>query len=52
MLVYAMEPPAGQQVDLDRMRQRAFLYDVASGTLAPYTALDSAVARAARTVGR
>lgn len=52
MLVYALEPPAGQAVDEKRMRQRAFIYDVASGTLAPYTALDSAVARAAQVVGR
>ncbi|HLM69519.1 MAG TPA: hypothetical protein VK358_18400 [Longimicrobium sp.] len=52
MLVYAFEPPSGQQVDEKRMLQRAFIYDVASGTLAPYTALDSAVARAARIVAR
>ncbi|HST59322.1 MAG TPA: hypothetical protein VLK84_11545, partial [Longimicrobium sp.] len=42
ILVYALEPPAGQQVDEKRMRQRAFVYDVASGRLSPYAALDSA----------
>lgn len=52
MLVYALEPPAGEAVDEGRMRQRAFIYDVAAGTLAPYAALDSAVARAAAAVGR
>ena len=52
MLVYALEPPAGQQVDEKRMPQRAFIYDVASGRLSPYTALDSAVARAVQVVGR
>lgn len=52
MLVYALEPPAGARVDVDRMRQRAFIYDVASGTLAPYAALDSAAARAGRLLGR
>lgn len=52
MLIYALEPPAGQPVDLERMRQRAFLYDVASGRLSPYTALDSAAARAGQILGR
>jgi hypothetical protein len=52
MLVYALEPPAGQRVDADRMRQRAFIYDVASGQLSPYAALDSAAARAAQVLGR
>ncbi|HEX6041686.1 hypothetical protein [Longimicrobium sp.] len=52
MLVYALEPPAGQRVERDRMRQRAFLYDVATGTLTPYAALDSAAARAGRLLGR
>jgi hypothetical protein len=52
MLVYALEPPAGQQVDEKRMRQRAFVYDVASGRLAPYAALDSAAARAGQLLGR
>lgn len=52
MLVYALEPPAGARVERDRMRQRAFIYDVAAGTLAPYAALDSAAARAGRLLGR
>ncbi len=52
ILVYALEPPAGQQVDEKRMRQRAFVYDVASGRLSPYAALDSATARAGQILGR
>lgn len=52
MLVYALEPPAGQAVDEDRMRQRAFIYDVAAGQLSPYTALDSAAARAGQILAR
>lgn len=52
MLVYALEPPAGARVDETRMRQRAFVYDVASGQLSPYAALDSAAAQAARILGR
>lgn len=52
ILVYALEPPAGEPVDEKRMRQRAFVYDVASGGLLPYAALDSAAARAGRILGR
>lgn len=52
MLVYALEPPAGQTVAEDRMRQRAFIYDVAAGQLSPYAALDSAAARAGQILGR
>lgn len=52
MLVYALEPPPGAAVDEDRMRQRAFVYDVASGQLSPYAALDSAGARAGQILGR
>ncbi len=52
MLVYALEPAAGQAVEEGRMRQRAFVYEVASGRLSPYAALDSAAARAARILGR
>jgi hypothetical protein len=52
MLVYALEPPAGAAVEEDRMRQRAFIYDVASGQLSPYTALDSAAARAGQILRR
>ena len=51
MLVYALDP-AGRETDERRMRQRAFVYDVASGRLAPHAALDSAAARAAQVVGR
>ena len=52
MLVYALEPPSGRTVDEKQMRQRAFTYDIASGALSPYVALDSAVARAAQVVAR
>ncbi|HEY0018939.1 MAG TPA: hypothetical protein VGC13_21745 [Longimicrobium sp.] len=52
MLVYALEPPAGAEVEEDRMRQRAFIYDVASGRLSPYAALDSAAARAGQILRR
>jgi hypothetical protein len=53
MLVLALEPPPGQQaVDEKRMRQRTFIYDVASGRLTPYAALESAAARAAQILGR
>jgi hypothetical protein len=52
MLVYALEPPAGKPVDEERMRQRAFIYDVATGQLSPYAALDSAAARAAQILAR
>ena len=53
MLVYALEPPpGGEKVDEDRMRQRAFLFDLASGRLSPHAALDSAAASAARILAR
>jgi hypothetical protein len=52
ILVYALQPPAGAEVDDDRMRQRAFIYDVASGQLAPYAAMDSAAERAGRILQR
>lgn len=52
MLVYALEPPPGRPVDERRMPQRAFVYDVASGRLSPYAALDSAAARAGQILVR
>lgn len=52
MLVYALEPPAGQEVSEDRMRQRAFIYDVASGRLSPHAGLDSVAERAGRILQR
>lgn len=53
MLVYALEPPAGQpNVAEERWRQRAFIYDVTSGTLSPHAALDSAAARARQILAR
>ncbi|HYR07073.1 MAG TPA: hypothetical protein VEQ60_04880 [Longimicrobium sp.] len=52
ILVYALQPPAGAEVDADRMRQRAFIYDVRSGQLAPYAAMDSAAERAGRILQR
>lgn len=52
MLVMALEPPRGRDVPREEMRQRAFLYDVATGALTPFAALDGAADRAARIVGR
>ena len=52
ILVYALEPPEGARVDVDRMRQRAFIYDLASGQLAPYAALESAAEQAGRILQR
>ena len=52
ILILALEPPRGRSVPMEQMRQRAFLFDVASGRLTPYTALDDAADRAARRVGR
>lgn len=52
ILVYALQPHAGAEVDQDRMRQRAFIYDLGSGRLAPYAALDSAAERAGRIMQR
>lgn len=52
MLVYALEAPAGERVQEKQMRQRAFVYDVASGRLSPYAALDSATMRAGQILAR
>jgi hypothetical protein len=52
ILVYALQGPRGAGVDEDRMRQRAFIYDVAAGQLAPYAALDSAAEQAGRILQR
>jgi hypothetical protein len=52
LLVMALEPPRGKEVKQEEMRQRSFIFDVASGRLVPYSALDSAADRAARIVGR
>jgi hypothetical protein len=52
ILVYALEPPQGQQVAEDRMRQRAFVYETATGKLLPFTALDAATERAASILAR
>jgi hypothetical protein len=52
ILVYALEAPQGQQVAEDRMRQRAFVYETATGKLLPFTALDAATERAAGILAR
>ena len=53
IVVLALEPPRGvKDPDVEQMRQRSFLYDLASGRLLPYTALEAAADRAARIVGR
>ena len=41
-------PKAGEKFDERRALERAFLYDVQSGKLEPFAALDSLVARAGR----
>jgi hypothetical protein len=52
MLVYAMEPVAGTAGNQARTRQRAFIYDVASGRLMPFQALDAAGEQAAAILAR
>lgn len=52
LLIMALDPPRGKEVEQEEMRQRSFIFDVASGRLVPYAALDSAADRAARIVGR
>ncbi|HEU0298852.1 MAG TPA: hypothetical protein VFR37_05340, partial [Longimicrobium sp.] len=52
ILVYALEPPRGERVPEERMRQRAFLYDVRSSQLTAYAAMDSAADRAGRILAR
>ncbi|HEX6369315.1 MAG TPA: hypothetical protein VF006_10310 [Longimicrobium sp.] len=52
ILVYALQGAPGAAADDERMRQRAFIYDVRSGQLAPYAALDSAAERAGRILQR
>ncbi|HEY0150836.1 MAG TPA: hypothetical protein VGB92_02495 [Longimicrobium sp.] len=52
LLVMALEPPRGKEVKQEEMRQRSFIFDLASGRLVPYAILDSATDRAARIVGR
>lgn len=52
ILVYALEPPPGEPVAEERMRQRAFIYDLRAGRLSPYAAMDSAAERAGRILRR
>jgi hypothetical protein len=52
ILVYALEPPRGQQVAEERMRQKAFVYETATGKLLPFAALDAAADRAADILAR
>jgi hypothetical protein len=52
ILVHALEPPRGEAVPEERMRQRAFVYDVRTGQLAAYAAMDSAADRAASILAR
>ena len=44
--------PFRQELEADGGRQRAFIYDVASGRLSPFTALDAAGDRAAAILPR
>lgn len=50
LLIYALEPidPSIRHPKDEQLRQRAFLYDRATGTLQPYTVLEEAVLTAAR----
>jgi hypothetical protein len=52
ILVYALEAPRGPTVPEERMRQRAFIYDVGAGQLTPYAAMDSAADQAGRILAR
>ena len=53
IVILALEPPKGiKNPEAEQMRQRAFVYDLASGRLLPYPALEGAADRAARIVGR
>lgn len=52
ILVYALEPPGGGAVPEERMRQRAFLYDVRTSQLTAWAAMDSAADRAGRILAR
>ena len=49
ILVHALE---GAGKDEERMRQRAFIYDVRDARLSPYTAMDSAAEQAGRLLRR
>jgi Na+-transporting methylmalonyl-CoA/oxaloacetate decarboxylase gamma subunit len=49
ILVHALD---GAGKDEERMRQRAFIYDVRAGQLSPYAAMDSAAERAGRILRR
>lgn len=52
LLVTALEVPEDWRGSDDELPQRAFLYDVLTGTTTPHAALDSLVLRAARVLGR
>lgn len=52
LVVTALEVPRDWRGSDDELPQRAFLYDVATGTTTPYTALDSLVRAAARILAR
>src|SRR2546425_179442 len=52
LVVTALQVPRDWRGSDDELPQRAFLYDVPTGTTTPYTALDSLVRDAARVLGR
>jgi len=52
LLVTALEVPKDWRGSDDELPQRAFLYDVSTGTATPHAVLDSLVLRAARVLGR
>jgi len=52
LIVTALQVPKDWRGSDDELPQRAFLYDVTTGTTTPYAALDSLVRDAARTLAR
>lgn len=52
LVVTALEVPRDWRGSDDELSQRAFLYDVTTGSTTPYTALDSLVGDAARVLAR
>ena len=52
LVVTALQVPKDWRGSDDELPQRAFLYDVTTGTTTPYAALDSLVRDAARTLAR
>jgi hypothetical protein len=52
LVVTALQVPSDWRGSDDELPQRAFLYDVPTGSITPYGALDSLVQRAAGILAR